>query len=594
MRPQHRADPQAVHRPALQREKRDQALAGRWQLDGLVAAVNGESAQKVKRELFRHTLIVKRRDRVGMRSPLLVFSPAIADVLRRRFSRKNRAARPIASWIGLGCQPGSRSAFPWSSGGRCGAGWADQHADVVAAVASCPVRWLPRKPLAPITNFFVPVMGVKCSGNGKDDHVSEVDPQPTKRAGAHRVRRMSGRDPHEQHRVATPLELLFDLTFVVAFGIAASEFAHMLAEKHVGAGLLGFAFATFAICWAWINFSWFASAYDTDDWIYRLMTMLQMVGVIILALGFPQMYASIEHGDHVDNSVMVAGYVVMRIALVSQWLRAAKQDPDRRSACLTYVTFVTAAQIGWIGAIFLHTSVPVTVAVVVLLVAVEMLGPWLAERRKGGTPWHAHHISERYALLTIIALGEGVVGTVASLSAVIGAQGWSLDAVFVAVAGIGLTFGMWWTYFVVPQSDLLHAHRELSFRFGYLHLVVYGSIVATGAGLHAAAYYIEHHSKLGSVETVLSVALPVAAYIASVYLLYMLLLKAYDAFHLLLVALTAVVLAAAVLLANAGVSMAACLLVVMLAPMVTVVGYELLGHRHAAEAMATRLADGGD
>ena len=105
---------------------------------------------------------------------------------------------------------------------------------------------------------------------------------------------MSGRDPHEAHRTATPLELLFDLTFVIGFGIAASEFAHQLAEDHVGTGLASFAFATFAICWAWINFSWFASAYDTDDWIYRLMTMLQMVGVIILALGLPAMYASIE------------------------------------------------------------------------------------------------------------------------------------------------------------------------------------------------------------------------------------------------------------------------------------------------------------
>src|SRR5438093_492596 len=98
-----------------------------------------------------------------------------------------------------------------------------------------------------------------------------TEPQPQRPSKtAHRARRMSGRDPHEQHRVATPLELLFDLTFVVAFGIAANEFAHMLAENHVGAGLLGFVFATFAVCWAWINFSWFASAYDTDDWIYRL------------------------------------------------------------------------------------------------------------------------------------------------------------------------------------------------------------------------------------------------------------------------------------------------------------------------------------
>jgi low temperature requirement protein LtrA len=421
--------------------------------------------------------------------------------------------------------------------------------------------------------------------------MTEAQPQRPPATQAHRIRRMSGRDPYEEHRVATPLELLFDLTFVVAFGIAANEFAHMLAENHVGAGLLGFSFATFAICWAWINFAWFASAYDTDDWIYRVMTMLQMVGVVVLALGFPQMYASIEHGDHIDNRVMVAGYVVMRIALVGQWLRAAKQDPDRRSACLTYATAVTVAQIGWAATIFLHTSVPVTFAVVVVLIGIELLGPVLVETRMGGTPWHAHHITERYGLLTIIALGEGVVGTVASVSAAVGAQGWTYDAIFVAVAGIGLTFGMWWTYFVVPQADLLHAHRERSFFFGYFHLLTFGAIVATGAGLHAAAYYIEHHSKLGSVETVLSVALPVGAYIASVYILYAWLVRTVDAFHLLLIALTAAVLGLAVWLAAAGISMANCLLVVTLAPMVTVVGYETLGHRHAAAAIARIVSD---
>ena len=90
----------------------------------------------------------------------------------------------------------------------------------------------------------------------------------------HHARRMGGRDPHEAHRVATPLELLFDLTFVMAFGQAASEFAHALAAGHYMVAILGFGFASFAICWAWINFSWFSSAYDTDDWIYRLVTSL--------------------------------------------------------------------------------------------------------------------------------------------------------------------------------------------------------------------------------------------------------------------------------------------------------------------------------
>jgi low temperature requirement protein LtrA len=420
--------------------------------------------------------------------------------------------------------------------------------------------------------------------------MTEAQRQGPASVRAHRIQRMSGRDPHEEHRVATPLELLFDLTFVVAFGIAANEFAHLLAENHIGAGLLAFSFATFAICWAWINFAWFASAYDTDDWIYRVMTMLQMVGVIILALGLPQMFASVEHGGHVDNRVLVAGYITMRISLVGQWLRAAKQDPDRRSACLTYATAVTVAQIGWAATIFLRTSLPVSFAIVVLLIGIELLGPVLAETRMGGTPWHAHHITERYSLLTIIALGEGVVGTVASVSAVVGAQGWSFDAVFVAVAGIGLTFGMWWTYFLMPNADLLHAHRERSFFFGYFHIVPFGAIVATGAGLHAAAYYIEHHSKLGSVETVLAVALPVAAYTISVYVLYGWLVRVLDTFHLLLLVMTAAVLAVAVWLAAAGISMANCLLVVTLAPMVTVVGYETLGHRHASEAIARSLS----
>ena len=53
----------------------------------------------------------------------------------------------------------------------------------------------------------------------------------------------------------------------------------------------------FAITWAWINFSWFASAYDTDDWVFRLLTLLQMVGVLVLALGIASLFDSIAHGE---------------------------------------------------------------------------------------------------------------------------------------------------------------------------------------------------------------------------------------------------------------------------------------------------------
>ncbi len=102
--------------------------------------------------------------------------------------------------------------------------------------------------------------------------------------------------------------------------------------------------------------------------------MVQMVGVLILALGIPPFFASIEHGEHVNNAVLVAGYVVMRIALVAQWLRAAGQDPARRAACLTYAGIVSVAQVFWIGTIFLPTSVPVTLAVWVILGTAETGG----------------------------------------------------------------------------------------------------------------------------------------------------------------------------------------------------------------------------
>ena len=149
---------------------------------------------------------------------------------------------------------------------------------------------------------------------------------------SHRRRRLSGRDPHEPHRAATPLELLYDLTFVVAFGQAANELAHYVAEDHVRTGLIGFGFAIFAVGWAWINYSWFASAYDTDDWVFRVATMVQMVGVMIFALGLPQVFDSIDEGHTINNAVTVAGYVVMRVSMIFQWLRAARQDQPRRRA----------------------------------------------------------------------------------------------------------------------------------------------------------------------------------------------------------------------------------------------------------------------
>jgi low temperature requirement protein LtrA len=403
---------------------------------------------------------------------------------------------------------------------------------------------------------------------------------------AHRRRRLTGRDPLEAHRSATPLELLYDLTIVVAVGTAANELAHYVADDHAVAGIAGFAFAAFSVFWAWINYSWFASAYDTDDWVFRLATMVQMVGVIILALGLEQMFASIDHGSTLDNGVMVAGYVVMRTAMVFLWGQAARHDPARAPAARTYLKAISVAQVGWVALVFLALPIVTTFALMALLLAVELTGPVLADRRYGGTPWHAEHIAERYGLLVIITLGEGIIGTVAALNAVVhGEAGWTVDAALVAIAGVGLTFGCWWMYFAIPWALALQIPGRRIFTWGYGHMFVFAGLAAMGGGLHVAALFLEHETEIGAVGTVLSVAIPLAVYVVALYAVYSVCMHEADPFHLGLLGGTATVLLAAVVLATAGVGMPVCLLVLMLAPVVTVVGYETIGHRHLTAAL---------
>jgi low temperature requirement protein LtrA len=346
-------------------------------------------------------------------------------------------------------------------------------------------------------------------------------------------------------------------------------------------------FATFAVAWAWINYSWFASAYDTDDWVFRLATMVQMVGVIVLALGLEPAFASVVEGDTLNNGVMVAGYVVMRVPMVFLWAQVARDNPDRRPAASVYIWTISVAQVFWVLLAIVDLPIETTFAVALVLIAVETSGPWIAERRRGGTPWHAQHIAERYGLLVIITLGEGILGTVASINAVVhGPSGWSVTAVVVAIAGIGLIFATWWTYFAIPWAEVLELHRERSFIWGYGHIVIFGSLAAIGAGLHVAAYYLEHETSLTLTGTVLSTVVPVTIYIAALYGIYASFTRHLDPFHITLIAGSAAVLALAVGLAVLGVNMAVCLLVVMFTPIVTVLGYETLGHRHVQEELS--------
>jgi low temperature requirement protein LtrA len=407
---------------------------------------------------------------------------------------------------------------------------------------------------------------------------------------SHRVARMTGRDPGEPHRAATPLELLFDLTFVVAFSQISGQAAHYLEIGDVGTALSAFAFTTFAVTWAWINYSWLASAYDTDDLFFRIATLVVMIGVLVVALGVPDIFHSIAEGEHLDNGVLVAGYVIMRVATVAVWLRAAAHDPAHRRTCLAYATNVSIAQVGWVILIFIDLPLPVMLALTTTLMAFELAGPLFAELRFGRTPWHPHHIAERYGLLVIITLGEIVLGTILAVSAVVQEEGWSLQAGLVAFGGTTLVFALWWNYFVLPFGSVLARHPRRAFPYGYLHIALFASLVAIGAGLHVAATVISHDAHVDAVFAALCVAVPVFAFEALLFTLHVLLLLQFDPFHIVLFVGAAAVLAAAVVAVALGASLGVALVVVACSPVVIVVGYETVGHRHSEAMLARALA----
>ncbi|MYS78719.1 hypothetical protein GTZ85_00340 [Streptomyces sp. SID5474] len=91
-----------------------------------------------------------------------------------------------------------------------------------------------------------------------------------------------------------------------------------------------------------MNFTWFASSYDTDDVAYRLLTMVQMAGVLVLAAGVPATAADS------DYRLITTGYLVMRVALVAQWLRAAAEHPAGRRTALRYAAGIALLEAGWI------------------------------------------------------------------------------------------------------------------------------------------------------------------------------------------------------------------------------------------------------
>ena len=345
---------------------------------------------------------------------------------------------------------------------------------------------------------------------------------------------MRARDPDEAHRAATPLELLFDLTFVVAVAAVVPELAHAVVDDHPIEGAVGYILVFFGIWWAWMNFTWFASAFDCDDALYRVLTMVQMGGVLVLAAGVAPAF---EGGDF---TTAVAGYVLMRVALVAQWLRVARSVPEYRMNALRYAIPIAAVQLLWIARLALPQ--PVSIVTFIVLGIVELLIPVYADRRET-TPWHPQHIAERYGLFTIIVLGESVLAATNALLVAKSVTGLSFELTVIAVAGLVLLFACWWLYFLESDAPRLAERRERAFIWGYGHFFVFAALAAVGAGIEATIEASAHDVEASSLLIGYSVAVPLAIFLASRYVLYVRLGGGHLARHEVIAAELALVLA---------------------------------------------------
>ncbi|HEY8983583.1 MAG TPA: low temperature requirement protein A [Streptomyces sp.] len=325
------------------------------------------------------------------------------------------------------------------------------------------------------------------------------------------VRRLIARERDEAHRVASPLELFFDLCFVVAVAQAGVGLVHAVAEGHAGDGVLRYAMLFFSVWWAWMNFSWFASAYDNDDVPYRIVTLVQIAGVLVLAAGVSRAF------EHQDYLAVWLGYAIMRLAMVAQWLRAAMAAAGaERAVALRYAGGVLLCQVGWLGLLVLPKDARAWVFLV--MVVVELAVPVFAER-DFTTAWHPHHIAERYGLFTIIVLGETIAAATIAVKSALDEHEALGELLPIAAGGLLIVFAAWWIYFVVPAHGHLRSNKQ-AFLWGYGHYFVFASAAAIGAGLEVAVEEAVGKAHISATAAGAAVTVPVALYLVTVWALH--------------------------------------------------------------------------
>jgi low temperature requirement protein LtrA len=281
--------------------------------------------------------------------------------------------------------------------------------------------------------------------------------------------------PREGERV-TPLELFFDLVFV----LAVTQCTVLMSNEASWSGLAQGLLVLGMLWWAWTGYAWLTSVVDPEEGAVRLVIFAAMAALLVASLCVPHTF---------DNLALAFAltYGVVRTAHIALFMLASPDDDALRHSVLSLAASTAVAVILLMAASLFDGIAQGSLWALALFL--DLAGPYFF----GAEGWKLvpEHFAERHGLVVIIALGESIVAIG------IGASGaLDLGIGVVAVLGVALTAAMWWVYFdvvalvsarrlaKVPEGRELNEMARDS--YSYLHLPMVAGIVLVALGLKTA------------------------------------------------------------------------------------------------------------
>jgi len=281
----------------------------------------------------------------------------------------------------------------------------------------------------------------------------------------------------------TPLELFFDLVFVLAITQCTAAMAHHPTWEGMVQGLLILG----VLWWAWVGYAWLTSVIDPEEGAVRLLIFAAMAAMLIAALCVPEAFGNL-------GLAFALAIGVFRTFHIGLFVLASPDDPDLRRSVIG-LAVSTAIGCGLLALASAFDGVTQG-AIWALALALDMGGPFFF----GADGWRLvpGHFAERHGLIVLIALGESIVAIGA------GAAGHLDFAIGVAaVLGIGIAAAFWWIYFdvvaLVSSKRLTEAPKGRDQNalardsYSYIHLLLVAGIVLTAFGLKSVVAHTDEH-----------------------------------------------------------------------------------------------------